>query len=281
MARPAVDEAEADPTAAIHRIAVVVPAHNEDELIGACLRALAAAARAVRVPVHLVVVLDSCTDGTAAAVHANAGALASEDSSFADLGVVAIEDRSVGAARRAAARSLLAALPVPGTWLATTDADSRVPPNWFRAQLDHRAAGAEAVVGTVVVPDWSGRSASVTRAYLERYHSIDGHRHVHGANLSMTAEAYLRVGGFPARVNDEDVALVGAVVAAGYRVTWAADQPVATSARLTGRAPDGFAAFLNDLGANDLGAAATLGARRNRRRRGSVFEGPGTEAVPQ
>ena len=45
---------------------VVVPAHNEEDLLPACLAALQKAAGQARIPVHLLVVADDCTDGTAA-----------------------------------------------------------------------------------------------------------------------------------------------------------------------------------------------------------------------
>ena len=46
-------------------IGIVVPAHNEEDLLGACVAALDEAAARVDVPVHLVVALDACVDGTA------------------------------------------------------------------------------------------------------------------------------------------------------------------------------------------------------------------------
>ncbi|MCT9010776.1 glycosyltransferase [Streptomyces rhizosphaerihabitans] len=47
-------------------VAVVVPAHNEEHRIAACLRSLhAAAAQAAPTPVVIVVAADACTDATA------------------------------------------------------------------------------------------------------------------------------------------------------------------------------------------------------------------------
>jgi hypothetical protein len=45
---------------------VVVPARDEEELLPACLVASRDAAESVRIPVHLLVVPDACTDKTAA-----------------------------------------------------------------------------------------------------------------------------------------------------------------------------------------------------------------------
>jgi glycosyltransferase involved in cell wall biosynthesis len=49
---------------------VVVPAHNEEALLPACLAALRRAARAVSTPVHVLVVADTCTDKTAVTAQA-------------------------------------------------------------------------------------------------------------------------------------------------------------------------------------------------------------------
>ena len=55
---------------AIAAAGVVVPAHDEEALLPACLAALRRAAGALHVPVHLLVVADACTDGTAAVARA-------------------------------------------------------------------------------------------------------------------------------------------------------------------------------------------------------------------
>jgi glycosyltransferase involved in cell wall biosynthesis len=49
----------------VNRVGVVVPAHDERDLLPACLAALAvAAARVAPVPVEVIVVADACTDDT-------------------------------------------------------------------------------------------------------------------------------------------------------------------------------------------------------------------------
>lgn len=55
-------------------IGVVIPAHNEEQSLHACLDALLVAAShpALGVPVRILVVLDSCADGSAS-VAANYG----------------------------------------------------------------------------------------------------------------------------------------------------------------------------------------------------------------
>jgi glycosyltransferase involved in cell wall biosynthesis len=57
-------------------IAVLIPAHNEEQLIGACLRSVALAARCAGLrgeAVQVFVALDRCSDGTAGIVAAHLG----------------------------------------------------------------------------------------------------------------------------------------------------------------------------------------------------------------
>jgi hypothetical protein len=217
----------------LSRVAVLVPAHDEQQLLPACLAAIGAAARAVPgVAVEVVVALDACTDGSAAIARA-AGAR-----------TVVVDARTVGVARAAAAADALRHGP-DGLWLATTDADSRVPLLWLARQLRHAYLGAEVVVGTVAVDDWTPWPPLLASTYQTGYDSTEGH--VHGANLGATAAAYLTAGGFPALPLDEDRAFVAAARATGRRVVHALDLPVVTSGRRHARAPGGFSAFLARL----------------------------------
>lgn len=213
-------------------IDVVVPAHDEELLLGECLDALDRCASATPVPVRVTVVLDSCGDRSEALVRGRARSLH-------------VTDRSVGAARAAGFDDALAHAPGPGErWLATTDADSRVPVTWLVDQLTLALAGADLVVGLVDVDDWTDWDPAVRVKYLDRYCSAAGHRHVHGANLGMSGHAYRAVGGFDPVPTDEDVSLVRRAEAAGLTVAWAGTTPVMTSARRSGRAPGGFSHHL-------------------------------------
>jgi len=224
---------------------VVVPARDEAELLPACLRSLAVAAGHCPVPVRIVVALDRCADGSDRVVEA----LARDG---VPVRAVAAELPGVGAARAAGVRALLAeagaaGVPVGEVWLATTDADSEVPPHWLAHQLGHAARGARAVVGTVRVGDWSPQPPGVAERYARRYRAEHGHRHLHGANLGFTASSYLGVGGFAELASDEDVDLVTRLADAGTELVWVADLAVTTSARRVGRAPAGFAQHLAEL----------------------------------
>ncbi len=209
-------------------IGVCIPAHNEADYIAACLQAVRRAAARVRgESVAVVVVADACTDATEAIARAQGCTTLRTDG------------RCVGAARAAGARHLLEQ---GARWLCCTDADSRVPANWITAQLQ---CASDAVCGTIAVGDWCGHPPQVARAFRAHYQARDGHRHIHGANLGVSASAYRRVGGFTPAQAHEDVRLVQALLAQDARIAWVRDPRVLTSARRVARAPEGFAAWLN------------------------------------
>jgi glycosyltransferase involved in cell wall biosynthesis len=225
----------------IEAAAVVVPAHDEETLLPACLRALRGAAGTVSIPVHLLVVADACTDQTVAAARAGGAR------------VTAIQAHSVGAARAAGmaeALRLTADARPSAVWLATTDADTVVPPHWLRRQLRYASQGWDVVLGTVRVADrdWDGHPPHVPAAFQARYEFGDGpHPHVHGANLGIRASAYRAAGGFRSLRTAEDHALLAAATQAGCAVLQAGDITVRTSARRLARAPGGFSHLLRIL----------------------------------
>ena len=223
----------------IQAVGVVVPAHDEETLLPACLLALRRACDCVRVPTLVLVVADSCTDRTVEVAREHG------------VRVIGIGARNVGAARAAGMLHLLRmmpGLPAAGVWLATTDADTVVPAGWLRRQLSYADQGWDVVLGTVTVADWSEHPPHTPAAFTARY-STGGqpHPHVHGANLGIRASAYLRAGGFRALRTAEDHALLAAATEAGCSVLQAGDIAVQTSARRHGRAPDGFSNLLRTL----------------------------------
>jgi glycosyltransferase involved in cell wall biosynthesis len=226
----------------IRAVGVIVPAHNEQDLLPACLAALRRAARALRgTPVHLVVVADACRDRTVQVARRSGAS------------VFMINARNVGAARAAGARDVLRQtghLDPAGVWLATTDADTLVPPCWLRQQARYASQGWDAVAGTIRVADWSGYQPGTRSLFRRRYDGGAGlHSHVHGANLGIRASAYLKAGGFPAVPTGEDHALVAALTADGSRILRTRALPVVTSARREARAPHGFGHYLAELDA--------------------------------
>jgi glycosyltransferase involved in cell wall biosynthesis len=223
----------------IQAAGVVVPAHNEEELLPECLTALRRAAAALTTPVHLLVAADSCTDRTAALARGHGAR------------VIGVRARSVGAARAAGMAELLrltAGSDAAAVWLATTDADTVVPPGWLGRQLTYANQGWDVVLGTVAVADWDGHPPDTPAVFEARYRFGAGpHPHVHGANLGLRASAYLAAGGFRPLRTAEDHALLAAVTEAGCRILRASDIAVTTSSRRRARAPHGFSHLLRTL----------------------------------
>ena len=97
------------------------------------------------------------------------------------------------------------------------------------------------------IVDWSGHSAAARERYTAHYQDRDDHRHVHGANLGVSASAYRRAGGMPPLPVREDVAFVQRLIALDCRIAWSALPRVVTSARIANRVDGGFSGYLRDL----------------------------------
>lgn len=210
-------------------IGVVVPVHNEERLLARCISSIQQSARSTLLqsePVEIVVVFDACTDDSRAIA------------SRRDVTALAVELRNVGAARALGAQHCLKR---KARWLAFTDADTVVAPGWLAGQLQQ---GCDAVCGTVHVEHWEDHAHSTRQHFAAGYANLDGHRHVHGANLGVSAAAYLRAGGFPPLACSEDVALVEALQRCGASIAWSATPRVMTSARKDFRCAGGFGATL-------------------------------------
>lgn len=181
-------------------IGIIVPAHDEEARIEDCVQSLLVAASHPALNgerVKIIVVLDACQDRT--------GVLARS------LGALTMDvwAKNVGLARRSGAKS---ALDSGARWLAFTDADSVVAADWLVAQL---ALDADAVCGTIAVKDWETYCERMLRHFELTYTDADGHSHVHGANLGVSALAYATAGGFLGLETGEDLALVEALQTSG------------------------------------------------------------------
>jgi glycosyltransferase involved in cell wall biosynthesis len=207
-------------------VTVVIPARDEEELIGRCLGSVVRATAGLNT--RIIVVADRCTDGTVALARAVRG----------------VEVREIDAAAVGVARAIGFGL-ATSAWIATTDADTIVPADWLREQLSLAEDGADVAVGTVrpgvddLTPaEWVAWEAS----------HADGRAlgHVHGANLGMRASAYRSVGGFAAVAEHEDVDLVHRMRTAGFRISASDSFEVVTSGRRHGRTPGGYARYLRE-----------------------------------
>ena len=230
----------------IGQIGVVVPVHNEEHCLARALSGVRAAAIALQsgrphIGVEIIVVLDSCNDGS----RGIAVRFAAADPRFR---VLEVGFRSVGKSRRAGIEALLAARPSSASlWLANTDADSFVPVKWLQGQVELADAGADAVLGSVE-PDPAGMDPEILRRWHARHPFEEHHAHVYGANFGVRASAYQLTGGFPRERSHEDRALVEKLRRHGFRVRATDSVRVLTSGRLHARAPHGFGAYLLALG---------------------------------
>lgn len=216
------------------RMGVVIPARNEEARIDACLRSLAVAiaeARAVA-DVSVTVVADDCSDGTEAIVASHAGVRVLR-SRGANVGLA----RAVGAHREIADGC---------TWLAHTDADSTVPPNWIVEQVAAAQAGVDVLIGTVR-PNFDELTPEQVAHWRATHVRGRPNGHVHGANLGVRVSTYLAAGGFLPLLEHEDNDLVDRTRGVGS-ITLASDRAeVVTSGRLVGRTMGGYAGHLRAI----------------------------------
>jgi glycosyltransferase involved in cell wall biosynthesis len=231
-------------------LAVVVPAHDEEQLVGACLRSIRTALERSELPSVIVLVAHRCSDATES--------VARQTLAGCPAVVLADDSPSVATARSAGAEAALAVLgrspafAPDRSWLLSTDADSTVPVSWVDDLSRHMEAGAAAIAGLVQVHDWEGASSVAREAYrsliaagIRRTH----HDHVYGANLAVRLDAFRDVGGWPDRVPGEDSALVERLRDRGWPVTGATDVLVRTSGRRRPRAAGGLGSLLDRLAA--------------------------------
>ncbi len=237
---------------------VVVPARNEEELVAACLQALATQTGVQPHEYEVLLVLDRCTDAT--------GKRAKEvTDAHPRFRLRFLEGPGLGSghARRAgmdAACDMLMGLGRPGGLIASTDADTVVANDWLSTQLGAAERGARAIGGRIELGDGS-LSRAVVRWHAERGRTrhqeiLDDpdrlgtaeHWQFSGASLALTAETYARVGGLEPRATLEDERLEQVLREQNIPIERLLSVRATTSARLKGRASQGLA--------HDLAAAA-------------------------
>lgn len=228
----------------LRHVTVVIPARDEAITLPRTLHSIDDALSELPrgVTGECIVVLDSCRDDSA---RVTAEALAR--SRWASR-VVETDVACAGAARALGTRAVFDRLvhEPRHVWLANTDADTVVPADWLRVQLDLANQGADAVAGIVELD--IDADERLRRAFGAAYTlGRDGtHRHVHGANLGVRANVYGAAGGWHHLHSGEDHDLWKRVQVAGTCVSTTASV-VRTSGRLAGRAPCGFADDLTAL----------------------------------
>ena len=233
------------------RASVVVPARNEEDLIQASLRALAAQVDVPADHYEVLLVLDQCTDET----EQNARDVAAANPALRILFMEGPGEGS-GHARHVgmeAACGRLLRVGRPDGLIASTDADTVVAPDWLRVQLEAVAAGARAIGGRIELAEDGTLPANVRKWH--EYHSRDRYRKLladpdlrgrtehwqfSGASLTVTAETYREVGGLEPTATLEDEHLEAALRGRGIPIERLLSVRATTSPRLQGRAERGL-----------------------------------------
>jgi cellulose synthase/poly-beta-1,6-N-acetylglucosamine synthase-like glycosyltransferase len=248
------------------RCVVAIPLKNEAERLSACLAALAdqrdrGGRPLEREVLGIVVFANNCTDCS--------GELARALGDELSLALRVVEVSLVpGAADAGNARR--GAMDAALDWLAedfathgvilTTDADSRVSPDWIVSNLEAIHAGADMVLGQIrldeegdPLPEALHRRGQLESEYEALLTELDArvdpvphdpwpqHATISGASIAITRKIYEAVGGLPRVPLGEDKALVAALTRVDAKIRHALDVRVTTSGRCYGRAPGGVA----------------------------------------
>jgi hypothetical protein len=240
----------------IYPVVVAVPARDERERIADCLRALAL--QQGRHNHAILLLLNNTTDGTGDIVRALQPSLPCP--------VVIVEHEfpigraNAGEARRMAMH-LAARMTRPRGVLMTTDADSRVAPDWIEANLAALRDGADVVCGRAVIdpleaaliPDHLHAEEERVCAYAELLDEIHAlldpdaadpwprHSEHSGASIAVRKAFYTRTGGVPPLTVGEDRAFLELLRGVDARIRHAPEVSVIVSGRTQGRAAGGMA----------------------------------------
>lgn len=243
---------------------VCVPARNEAERLPILLEALAG--QDVEGPVPIAIGLNNTTDRSVDVIEAARLRWGERLSIRVDEITFAPALAHAGSARRHA--MALGAEAMGGrndAVLISTDADSRPPPSWVRANLAALQDGGEVIGGRLEIDEQDSLPPRMAeaRALWDHYWStvraiedaIDPlawdpaprHGDHTGASLALRVETWRSAGGVPAVPSGEDRALVAAAVALGARLRHPPSVWTRVSARTEGRAEGGMAAHMADM----------------------------------
>jgi len=160
-------------------VSVVVPALNEEKLIGKCLESL----RNQTVPCEIIVVDNGSRDQTPEIADKYADKVLVEP----DLSITKLRERGVEAST--------------GDIIATTDADTVCPPTWLEKLLDPFRDTYVVATGGPVKPLKTGVSRGVYTQLLSSAVSLGL---LLGSNMAYRRSAYEKVGGYPKTYRAED-----------------------------------------------------------------------------
>ncbi|MDQ8043586.1 MAG: glycosyltransferase [Patulibacter sp.] len=230
---------------------VVMPARDEVDRLGDAVDAVDVAAQhAAAGRTHLVLVDDGSTDGTSEVARAAARAWR-----HGTAVVLAGPGAGSGWARRTGLDHalLMVRRAADGEGLiATTDADSRVPPHWLSRLHALVDAGHEVIAGDIALEPGTHPQLVAARAARLAGRLADvlrtdpraDHPHFAGANLGFTARALASLEPLPTPSSLEDDALRARCEALTLPILRDASFAVTTSPRLDGRAAVGLASAL-------------------------------------
>lgn len=232
----------------IKHICVLIPAKNEEKLISRCLHSIlkASAILSSDINIEIVLCVDSSTDHT----------WEIGKKILKDQGSILIIDKgNVGYARRFAAEYALNQYKgyLDACWIANTDADCEVPINWLQKHISYAEKGIHAIAGIVKVDSYREHSPQVAELFQKDYiiHEDGSHPHIHGANIGIRADIYLKVGGWNELYTAEDHDLWNRLSNLKFNLKSDAALFVITSGRKFGRAPLGFANKLDSYNGLD------------------------------
>ncbi len=236
------------------KVSVVVPARDEEDLIRACLDALAAQVNIPPEEYEVLLVLDDCKDRTE--LRAQEAATSHPKLRLRFLGG---PGKGAGHARRIgmdAACERLLMLGKPYGLISSTDADTVVAQDWLSTQLLHAKRGARAIGGRIELAEeenlpenlsrWrqdqgTSRYQNLLAEHNEISSNILEHWQFSGASLSLTAEVYREIGGLEPLAALEDEYLERVLRQRGVQIERPLSVRVRTSARQNGRADRGLA----------------------------------------
>jgi glucosyl-3-phosphoglycerate synthase len=240
------------------RACVVVPARNEEALVGPCLEALAAQSGIASSEYEVLLILDRCTDGTEARARATLA-------NHPRLRLHLLEGLGEGSgpARRVgmdAACARLLRVGRPHGLIACTDADTVVAPDWLAAQLGALSRGARAIGGRIDLANDGSLPAHVRRRHAEQGHlrherllsdpdtrGATQHWQFSGASLGLGAELYRQIGGLEPLAALEDEGLERVLREQQVPIERLLSVRVTTSPRLKGRAQRGLSYDLSRM----------------------------------
>lgn len=254
-------------------VSIVIPVRNEAETLPQMLAAFAAqisfkATNLSSSDFEIIILANNCTDDSAAIIKNFSRNHPELNTHLAEISLER-KNSNIGYVRRRLMNEAYRRLKnnkFGGGVIITTDADTRVAPDWIAANLHEIENGADAVGGRIIInEDELAKMDAISRrfhlrdeeyrllaAFIEHtldplpYDANNRHHQHFNASFAVTTEAYEKAGGVPPVQFLEDVAFYNALQRIDARVRHSAEVRVYTSARCVGRCAVGLSNQLNE-----------------------------------